>query len=1464
MKLKKTHKSKGYQLTPRQLAKQLNSLLWQNARKAPAVIILGSLAMIPTGVSNLAQASELDVYQPGGASLADKPEDPPEKTGPKLMIMLSNNSTMGHTSIAFDYPELDGLTTFKAPASAGGGTQIVSKLPEQERTKTIQIGNKTYQYTEYYYQKDGKEYLSRKDRALQGLLELLDHPERLPKNTSLGLSFYGFDAGQKQYYFNFDNQANPYPTFNNKNGRYAKALEGKFYTEGTVTSANTAGIIVVPILPLQKPDGSFDQAVINRLKREAIKMTPSSNFSPVGDGYAEGTAYMLGSSTIDKNINPLTQGGTKVMYPIRYSKFTNQYSLCVQFQRNLSNTGGCKDNARSWVPLVSPYKEEFMKLLDKDSNGNYINDYQSGSYTWYRATGIQNSFGEQTGVNASAGITYSADDTKNKSKDPKTLHYISPLDFSKLGTTNKTTNQCSSDEEGTGGAYGFYFLTDGKPNHGDVQDYQGGVSSIVDKVHPRTEIITVKMDSLFKRVGSGLSFSCLPNTEEFRGYADSDGTNNQGRSGWNCILAAAKKLQEKNDKYPTVRTAVAGYGNVYTSKAGVIPEDKGFTQFNSCNQFRTNDHKERDPYLACQWGQKEYGNGGFYVVNNGKGLANSIVAFAESLQGTSATKHEDYTAQSGDGMTIAADVTDNTKTSSFAYLPMMLPRPSSNKLIWDGNVKKYNIKQGSVFDKNDKHLYDSISGAIKSDAEGVWNTDSTPDGADIRKGGMYAQLTAPTSSQSSSTRTVFVEKSGGGIQKISVQGGQPQGFDALGYTRQQKQYLLNFLGYNVPVFNDAGQPVSDADYAAGADPLNNVSSFAPTTAIKVLGGVNNSKPEEIMYGYKGGTSTPTTTTTSTTENAILFGSLDGALHLVDAKDGKELFAFIPKAVINSNTNIAALKEGSTKLADGTENPVGNLAFGVDAPWYVRSEYTRDIPAKTITANKVIAYGGLGRGGEGFYALNIKNKENPSLEFKIDKNSSGFSRLGQVWSQPVPAKVRMKQKDADGKSETESVKNVLFISGGYDLCYDNPSFVLNDTNLANGNACKKSQAQGNAVYMIDADNGKLLWSATKDTNSIGKNSTNANLTNSIAGQVAAIDSNLDGLVDTLYFADLGGQLFRADFDDKKLVTEDGWAKRVVRLLDTKQDNYKVPLRFFFQPVVSVYKLSGTTVSDHGKPHVLISIASGDRNSPIGAKTDSGYQDLDERKADKNPNKLITFWDADAVNNDILKIEDEKLVKDKKLTDLIQLGTASTPSEYKNQLVNGPKRGWYYDLTYFSGESSAPAGKGVTAINASGDAVTGNTVNYLKAIGQPNIRAGRLYASIFNRLAYIPAGQCAAAPTGVSEAQEYCLPFGVCPANGAGSDSHGRGHTYVSGAGISSVVFGAKEPGSNVVNIITPEQNSGKNNGAGGTTGGATGSTLTREKQDFASKYKLLPNEWFERNESGAPAAATPPSSNAGTQ
>ncbi len=283
---------------------------------------------------------------------------------------------------------------------------------------------------------------------------------------------------------------------------------------------------------------------------------------------------------------------------------------------------------------------------------------------------------------------------------------------------------------------------------------------------------------------------------------------------------------------------------------------------------------------------------------------------------------------------------------------------------------------------------------------------------------------------------------------------------------------------------------------------------------------------------------------STTESAILVSTNHGILHSIDPSTGSENFAIMPKELLNNQYDL--YRDGST-LAH---------IYGLDGDMVLRDE-----------GEKKYLYVGMRRGGRNYYAFDISSKDSPKLMFKIEGGvTTGFEKLGQTWSRPTFTKIKI-----GGTS-----KKVLIFAGGYDEEQDDK--IIRSTDNV-----------GNAIYIVDADNGDLLWTASDS----GADLNLSAMQYSIPARVSVIDREADGYADHLYIVDMGGQMFRLDITHGEpradLITGGLMASFGG---DAETDNR----RFFYGPDVSEISLA----NEH---YYAVAVGSGFRAHPL----DSVIQD-----------------------------------------------------------------------------------------------------------------------------------------------------------------------------------------------------------------------------------------------------------------
>lgn len=965
---------------------------------------------------------------------------------------------------------------------------------------------------------------------------------------------------------------------------------------------------------------------------------------------------------------------------------------------------------------------------------------------------------------------------------------------------------------------GIYFLTDGAPNS--------------TKPNIASSIMNLSLGSAYgnfstTKPAGGLQ-SPLLQSAIFVGET----------GGWEYIGEYAKRLNDKtkNPSGASIQTAVAGFGSSFEG----IPKKADGSY--DCDAATNQDAKN-----ACKWGGPDYGDGGFFYAQSSQDISDSVQTFIGDLTKTI------NTTPAGT-ISVPDDPYQTSTTLPYAYLPMLEPKVGDTYKVWPGSLKKYETKNGTLYGQGNKRLYSNESGALNDVAADLWKQSpiATSGNSAINSGGFYARLVAPNSSSPVSTRNVFFENYTGanntqvsdGVVKISVgTDGKSKALTDINDSVYQsggvtlprsKRIMLNFLGYNVDESTIGDLSIIDL----------RVQKYLPTQAIRQVGGVVHSNPALVSYSAE--VNDVGNVTADNREDYLLFGSMDGALHLVDAKTGEEEWALV-------------LQEMFRKQPEAlVQDALGELSFGVDAPWLVSAKYryssttvndqkTRKVSLYkpditnindiTNTSNflSMAAYGGFRMGADGLYALDLAERNTPKVLFSITPdvgspntarlhqnnagtqvtvNNNDYSNVGQIWNQVTTA--RINQGASDSKS-----KDVIIFGGGYDMQYEDPQFV------------PITAAKGSSIYVADAKTGEKLWSWNNPQN------------HSIVAGVTALDRNNDGLFDHLYFADLGGNVFRADFINQK---EKAFKEvRVVRVLDTSNNVKTLPYRFYNRPVLSFYRDKQSNI------FALVNIASGDRSSPLAKRRDTKAL----------ANRLYGIIDTDIARADLLESTATlslKITDLNEIDDLIELGgsnlTVST-KEAKAKMIENlsaidnskSKKGWYYPLTRFAGFEN---------------------VSHIKSIGDYRVINNFLFMSVYDpNMSYGQKNPCDAQTLGGSEQQMYCLPYGVCMDE---SSKTGTGGFTPAGQGIQELSLGAvnssnldttvllgtrslTDRASNLLDYggdtkkgTSPKKPPASGNGSNDPYSGVTPTNGDGSMANilFKERYVLKPTQWYESN------------------
>src|SRR5690606_11061155 len=153
-----------------------------------------------------------------------------------------------------------------------------------------------------------------------------------------------------------------------------------------------------------------------------------------------------------------------------------------------------------------------------------------------------------------------------------------------------------------------------------------------------------------------------------------------------------------------------------------------------------------------------------------------------------------------------------------------------------------------------------------------------------------------------------------------------------------------------------------------------------------------------------------------------------------------------------------------------------------------------------------------------------------LLFHSTPSDAGFERMGQIWAKRTVTEILVKGKR----------KRVLIFGGGYDAdIYEKPADAFAEPTVA---------TKGNALYIVAQDSGTLIARVSSNNASAVVDSTNdqsVEVKYSVVGQPVVRDYNADGLADMIYFADLGGQIFRVDLNNNAQFLSSASADVIVR-------------------------------------------------------------------------------------------------------------------------------------------------------------------------------------------------------------------------------------------------------------------------------------------------------------------------------
>jgi len=1149
--------------------------------------------------------------------------------------------------------------------------------------------------------------------------------------------------------------------------------------------------------------------------KQAVANLSAGGSTPSAHAYAEAAAYLMGTSTYSET-NYLIRKDSYIKR-VRKSDNRTEYTYCTNYRDSQIDTANlwqpCRSNSYWSNWSTSNPGVATATAYDTSSDSSY-------SYTYYYTT-----FNYAI-ANTDSGIPKSK--TNDTTSNP---NIVLDRNASNLNAIYQSPLPAVANRQSCDGQ-GIYFLSDGEPNN--TTD---------------TRSATVMSTALGSTLGA--NFSCSGGL-----------SNTSSDSGWACMGEFAKRLfdKTKNPAGVSIQTAFVGFGSDFSSLSS---EDVK----NACRlSSRTQSNRKSDD--NCSPNQPNnavatpgYGNGGFFPTQSAQGVTNSVIAFINNLD---KVPLEPLTTGA---ISVPYDALNPKNLQEYGYLRALEPNPANTYLTWRGNLKKYHVvlsgTNAGAFEANTGGLVYNANGAFRADTKDYWNSSNYNDGGKVFLGGSYAKVPLPIAGQNETRdeegnitkyyyavqtkiRNLFTDVSAvaadGSLTKISTSGTNllripaapatgANPFDSASNTASYvlgkfdastgqdilktfpislKLKILNYLGYST-------------DISATTLPSSLVTSNAPYLS---MGGSIHSLPVQLTYN---GTLDENGNLTSAREQSILYGTMEGGLHIVDASTGVEQMAFVPADILNDPVASKALVVGQSD----TTAP----AHGMDGAWVSDPAYSitttgsGSSAVSKVTAKQMNIYGGMRMGGSSYYGLNVLNPASPKLLFRVGADQTDYSRMGQSWSKPVLANIRY----------NGVIKRVMIVGGGYDQCYENPNITLSNSCFTNG------KAKGNAVYIIDAKTGERLW-WTSDT---GSNIDNSNMKHSIVSRISTLDRDADGLVDHLYFGDLGGQIFRIDLNNNQTKTNSTYSSfgiRVVRLanLATNDSNYDASNDYTNGNAPRFYEPPTVTIHDYGiRTFITVGIASGDRSTPLDVYPLTGREGMSPSSAlsGRPVNNVYGIIDKDFIKKNLMSLTDSQLeTKDitrsalRKNPQILRSGETRVAQIFFPNTGTG-QGGWYRSLSSMS--------DGTEKANNSFRIKGG-----LKAFEEPMAVTGTLIVPVYDPqgTGIVAADPCLPRVVGETDQQTYCLPFGACLNSDGSIDQNkenGNGfktqtgsncpagasecNTNVIGAGIRSVTFVPTEDNPPATNSCGKLKLSGNEQGTG----------------QWQCTSHLVPTRWYER-------------------
>ncbi|MDF3867489.1 pilus assembly protein PilY [Pseudomonas denitrificans (nom. rej.)] len=631
------------------------------------------------------------------------------------------------------------------------------------------------------------------------------------------------------------------------------------------------------------------------------------------------------------------------------------------------------------------------------------------------------------------------------------------------------------------------------------------------------------------------------------------------------------------------------------------------------------------------------GKGSFYTATDAAQLSAAFNAIIQQVLATDTTF-----------VSVSAPVNSFNRADNKDELYYSLFKPSENDR-WAGNVKRYRFATPSngdtsiaqIVDADGTPAIDANTGFFRNTARSFWS--ATADGNNTAAGGSAAVLPLAAS------RHLYTYTGSSPSAPVTLSTGNNNLLDTVNTT-----LTAEMLGAA-----DATERTNLISYIRGINP-------ADSTQRRAMGDPLHSSPRLATWSCNVALSSDGSC--GDADQSVVVASNEGFLHVINSKTGVEQMAFMPKALLSNikplynNTRSTSQKPRPYGL-DNTVTLWVNDANNNGVIYGGKDPLTGNDISGLNTGEFVYAYVTMGRGGRDVYALDITDRSAPRLMWQIlGGTTTGFSKLGQTWSAPVKTQIQV-----GTAGDSNPPKDVLIFAGGYDVDQDNASVRTSDD-------------QGNALYIVDAKTGALIWSASNDS-SATKTLTKMNY--SMPGRVRVLDlqkntqgaliSDSQQLADQIFIGDLGGQVWRFYINNgssgTNLVTPggnggDGVFANIVPADTTSETaaDRKAKLRRFYNEV------DVALLNDSGTLALAVNVGSGYRGHPL----DKNAQDRFYSFRTQNITKPASGNEGTITEGDLYDAS----------ANLVQKGTEDEKAAQLASLKAA--KGWYIKMNSQDGE------------------------------------------------------------------------------------------------------------------------------------------------------------------------------------